>query len=254
MRHWIRYEHQRKTGFGRLEGEFIRPCEGTVFAPNLVDCEPILLSEVNPLIPIVPTKMIALWNNYRALAKIKKLSHPKTPLYIIKPPNSYLATGQRIRRPPGYEGDVFFEGELGIVIGRHASRVPVSQVKDCIFGYTCINDVTAFSLLKEEQGFDQWTRAKGFDTFGSFGPVIAQTTSVKGLRVVTRVNGKQVQNYPVSDMILPPEVIVSELSHDMSLCPGDVICVGTSVGLGAMPDGCEVEVRINGIGSLRNTF
>ncbi len=254
MRHWVRYEYQRRVGFGRLEGEVVRPCEGTVFAPNLVDCKAVPLKEVSLLIPVVPTKMIALWNNYRALAKIKGLKHPKTPLYIIKPPNSYLASGQRIRRPRAYDGEVFFEGELGIVIGRHTSRVPASRARDCIFGYTCVNDVTAFSLLKEEPGFDQWTRAKGFDTFGCFGPFIAQTSTPENFRVVARVNGKQVQNYAISDMILPPEVIVSKLSHDMSLCPGDVICVGTSSGLGPMPDGCEVEVRIDGIGTLSNTF
>ena len=251
---WIRFEHRGRTGFGRLEGDAVQVHEGDLFASPAPTGEVLPLAGLRLLTPTAPSKMPALWNNYRALAAEKGLVAPDTPLYLLKANSSFLATGETIRHPPGLAEDVFYEGELGIVVGRTPERADPATAAACIFGYTCVNDVTAFSLLKDYPGFDQWTRAKGFDTFGVFGPAVATGLDWRELRIVTRVDGEERQNYPASDMILPPAEIVAALAAAMTLLPGDVICCGTSQGLGPMPRGCTVEVAIDGIGVLSNPY
>ena len=117
---------------------------------------------------------------------------------------------------------VLYEGELGIVIGKQGKDIALDQAVDYIFGYTCVNDVTALDLLKADLSFAQWTRAKSFDCFGPFGPVIATSVDPAELVVRTLVNGKERQNYAVHDMIFPPAQLVSLISRDMTLLPGDV--------------------------------
>ena len=254
MTHWIRFEHDGRVHFGQLKGSTILVCEGDMFMAPMQTDETVTLDEVRVLTPTVPSKMPALWNNYRALADEKGLEYPETPLYLFKATSSFLATGEAIMHPASVTEDVFYEGELGIVIGQTVKEASLDEAEQAIFGYTCINDVTAFSLLKEYAGFDQWTRSKGFDTFGVFGPVVATGLDYRDLEIVTRVYGEEKQRYPASDMMMSPMETVSRLSENMTLCPGDVICCGTSVGLGPMPRGCTVEVEIEGIGCLRNEY
>jgi 2-keto-4-pentenoate hydratase/2-oxohepta-3-ene-1,7-dioic acid hydratase in catechol pathway len=124
-----------------------------------------------------------------------------------------------------------------------------------VFGYTCINDVTAAQLISKDKTFAQWTRAKSFDTFGVYGPVIATGLDPADLVVKTVLNGDERQNYPISDMIFPVASLVSRLSHDMTLVAGDIIACGTSVGVGAMKEASNtVEITIDGIGTLSNVF
>jgi 2-keto-4-pentenoate hydratase/2-oxohepta-3-ene-1,7-dioic acid hydratase in catechol pathway len=117
-----------------------------------------------------------------------------------------------------------------------------------------VNDVTARNILKADPSFVQWTRAKSFDTFGVFGPAIVSGIEPDTLRVRTRVDGVEKQNYAVADMFVRPREIVSLLSQDMTLMPGDVIACGTSVGTEPMPRGCTVEIDIDHVGVLRNRF
>lgn len=262
MSRWIRYRYQATSCFGLIDDDAIVPYSGDMFAQPVVDKTQAAIKLVDMearniqlLPPSTPTKMLALWNNYRALADDKELQYPQSPLYLLKPASSYLTGGQAIRHPPSYRGRVYYEGELGIVIGRQASQLADdAAVEDYVWGYTCVNDVTAFDLLNDYAGFDQWTRAKGFDTFGVFGPCVATDIEPLALTVITRVNGEEVQSYPTADMIIPPLEIVRQLSRDSSLLPGDVICCGTSVGLGPMPRDSLVEVEIPGIGILRNVY
>ncbi len=142
------------------------------------------------------------------------------------------------------------EGELGIVIGRRCTRLDEAQAADAIFGYTCINDVTAFDILTADPAVPQWARAKSCDTFGPCGPVIATGLDWSQLRIRTELNGRERQNYPASDMILPPARIVSLISQEMTLNPGDLIACGTSVGALPMRPGMVVAVSIDGIGTL----
>lgn len=255
MPHWIRYDHDGLTGFGALEGKIIRVHEGDMFnAPKATGRE-LPLNRVRILPPTEPTKMVALWNNFHALAKKLDQAVPEDALFFLKASNSFLATGETIRRPPTYSGKVIYEGELGIVIGRRCSGVTEAESIDYIFGYTCINDVTAIELINKDPTFPQWARAKSFDTFGVFGPVVATDLDPDTLTVRTVLNGDERQNYPVSDMIHGPRKLVSMISNDMTLLPGDVICCGTSVGVGAMKEPRNtIEVTIDGIGTLSNVF
>jgi len=202
----------------------------------------------------MPSKIIALWNNFHALgAKLGKQA-PAHPLFFVKPATTVIGPGESIRRPAGYSGKILYEGELGIVIGRRCKEVPVSAAAQYIFGYTCVNDVTAAQILDENPDFAQWCRAKGYDTFGCLGPVIATELECSRAQVTTRLDGVERQNYPLSDMIMTPLELVSRISHDMTLLPGDVISCGTSLGVGSIKDGAAVEVSIEGIGSLTNTL
>ena len=146
----------------------------------------------------------------------------------------------------------FFEGELGIVIGKKCKDVSVDEASRYIFGYTCINDVTAMDLVKQDPSFDQWTRSKSYDTFGIFGPCIACDIDPMSLKVTTTVDGLVKQDYKTSDMFFNVSEIVSFLSHDMTLNPGDIIACGTNSGLGPMKSGQSVTVSISSIGEVTN--
>lgn len=254
MTHWLRFEHQSKIGFGTLDADHIHVYEGDLFDQSHPTGETIAVDQVTPLTPVQPQKFIALWNNYRALAEKLGQAIPPEPLYFIKTPNSYLPHKGIIQRPPAYDGKIIFEGELGIVIGKACKNVTDDEAATAIFGYTCVNDVTALDLLNKDASFTQWTRAKSCDTFGIFGPVIATGLDPQNLVVRTLLNGKERQNYPCSDMIFSPPQIVSMLSREMTLYPGDVIACGTSLGVAPMRSGQVVEVIIDGIGSLQNTL
>ena len=255
MTKWVRFRHNGNVGFGVLEGERIARHEGDMFADPKSNGETLNLSDVEVLTPCVPSKMIGLWNNFHALAEKLGAAIPEEALYFQKSANSYLDPGTAIVRPRAYDGRVVYEGELGIVIGRTCKEVSEDDAADYIFGYTCINDVTAFDIIDKDPTFAQWPRAKSFDTFGPFGPVIATDIDPSQLHVVTVLNGDERQNYPVTDMIIPPYAIISQLSQEMTLYSGDVICCGTSIGAGTMKaPSNKVEVSIEGIGSLVNTF
>ena len=254
MTQWLRFERNGQAGFGTLEGATIRVHSGNMFERPAPTGETLAKSTVKPLIPCEPQKMVALVDNYHAL--VTKLQHavPPEPLYFLKSNSSFAADGDTIRVPPSYPGKVVYEGELGIVIGRRASAVPEAEAPAHIFGYTCINDVTAAEILQKDPGFAQWTRAKSFDTFGVFGPVIATGIDPLALHVRTVLNDQERQNYPVADIIFPPARLVSLVSQDITLEPGDVIACGTSVGVGSMKAGSTVSIHIEGIGTLTNRY
>ena len=254
MTRWIRYQEGGSVGFGRLEGDRIAVHEGELFGAARPTGATLPLDRVVALTPTAAGKMIALWNNFHALAAKLGNAVPAEPLYFIKAASSFLATGQTIRAPKSYAGKVIYEGELGIVIGRTARAVSEDEAPRHIFGYTCVNDVTAIDILHRDPSFAQWTRAKSFDTFGVFGPVVATDIDPLRLSVRTVLNGQERQNYPLSDMVFPPARIVSLISQDLTLEPGDVIACGTSIGVGSMKPGSSVEVSIDGIGTLVNRF
>ena len=254
MTRWLRFEAEDTEHIGMLEGDTVTVWHGELFAdPQRTDQSyPLAAVKVRP--PCIPGKFIGLWNNFHERAAKEGLQRPAHPPYFIKGANCHAAHGDTIRRPAGYAGMVVFEAELGIVIGKRATAVSVQDAPSAIFGYTCVNDVTARDLMRLDPSFVHWTRAKSFDTFGPFGPVIATDIDLSGLRVRAVVDGEERQNYPVGDMFFSPAEIVSRLSHDMTLEPGDLIACGTSVGAGALQAGDTVEVAIDGVGSLINRF
>jgi 2-keto-4-pentenoate hydratase/2-oxohepta-3-ene-1,7-dioic acid hydratase in catechol pathway len=253
--HWARFRAAGdRAGFGVLDRQGIIEYQGNLFE-HPTPTGSIVPNGVFTLeCPCAPSKIIALWNNFRALgAKLGKPA-PSHPLFLLKSASSVVGPGAPIRRPLAYSGKIAYEGELGIVIGKHCKDVPASSAGDCIFGYTCVNDVTADEVLNENLDFVQWCRAKSYDTFGCLGPVIAAGLDWSSACVVTRLDGVERQNFPLSDMIFSPLELVSQISHDMSLLPGDVIACGTSLGIGTIKDGASVEITIEGIGSLVNTL
>lgn len=254
MQQWIRFQFNGQTGFGTVRDDRIEVHQGDMFEHSRFTGVTLPIQAVTALAPCTPTKMIGLWNNFHTRAKAEGLQRPAHPLYFLKASNCFSAAGAIVLRPRSYTGAVVFEGELGIVIGRRCTDVPESAVDRCIFGYTCVNDLTARQTLKEDPSFVQWSRAKSFDTFGPFGPVIATGLNPDALTVRTLVNGHEKQNYPVSDMFFSPRAIVSLVSADMTLLPGDIIACGTSVGAEALAAGDRVEISVDGIGVLANTF
>ena len=255
MARWLRFERDGAVRFGRLEAGVIEEHQGDIFAAPQPTGEQVALDEVKVLTPCLPSKMICLWNNFHQLAAKLGVAEPAEPLTFLKAPNAYLPHGGTIRRPASYDGKVIYEGELGVVIGRDCKEVSEAEALNYVFGYTCVNDVTAVDLLKKDPTFDQWTRAKSFDSFGAFGPVIATDIDPTKQNVRTVLNGDERQNYPLSDMIFPPAKLVSALSHDMTLLPGDLIACGTSLGVGSMKlPRNRVEISIEGIGKLSNVF
>ena len=258
MTTWLRFKHAEKIKFGTLNGGVITVVEGDMFSDHRDTGETLRLEQVTLKTPCTPSKFLALWNNFHATAEKAGLPHPGHPWYFIKTPNSYACANSTIKRPVGCEGKILFEGELGIVIGKTCNRIEPEQSEEYIFGYTCINDVTALAYLFREDDFAHWTRAKCFDGFGVFGPGISTNIDPQSLIIKTFLEGEdqiqERQNYPVSDMIYSPYEIVSRISHDMTLEPGDIVACGTSVGAGAMKPGWRVRVDIAGVGSLINIF
>ena len=255
MAHWIRFEKGGKAGFGTLEGDTIAVHSGDLFAGAKATGEKIALKDVKVRTPCDPSKMVCLWNNFHQLAAKNDFPVPEEPLYFLKAPNAYHPHGAPIVRPKSYSGRIVYEGELGVVIGKKCAMVSEAEAKDYIFGYTCVNDVTAVDLLKKNPSFEQWVRCKSFDTFGVIGPVITTGIDPMTLNVRTILNGKERQNYPVADMFFPPHKLVAMVSRDMTLMPGDVIACGTSLGAGVMADAENtIEIAIDGIGSLSNPF
>ena len=255
MPRWVRFTTQDgRTRRGAHEGERIVAHAGGLFDPPSPTGESFRLEDVALLAPCEPGKIVALWNNFHALAAKLEKAAPAHPLFLIKPATALNGPGQPIVRPRAYAGKIVFEGELGIVIGARCKDLSVDEAQRAIFGYTCVNDVTAAELLNENPDFAQWTRAKGYDTFGCIGPAISTDLDWAAARVITRVDGVERQNYPLVDMIIPPAEIVSRISHDITLLPGDVIACGTSLGVGSIRDGSTVEIFIDGIGALTNAL
>lgn len=195
-----------------------------------------------------PSKIVGIGQNYRAHAAEMGKGIPEEPLMFLKPTSAVIADGMPIERPAGYER-VDYEGELGVVIGKHAHRVPRDQALEYVAGFTIVNDVTVRDLQKKD---GQWTRAKGFDTFCPIGPRVVPGLDPATLRVTTRVNGVVKQDSPTSDLIFDVPTLIAFVTEHMTLVPGDVISTGTPSGVGNLNPGDVVEVEISGIGILRN--
>jgi 2-keto-4-pentenoate hydratase/2-oxohepta-3-ene-1,7-dioic acid hydratase in catechol pathway len=255
MKSWIRFRlADGQTGFGVQESHRVTEYEGDMFGEAVPSGKVLSRDDMTLLNPCVPTKVVALWNNFHALSEKLGKAAPSHPLFLIKPPTSVSGPGEPILRPKDYAGKIAYEGELAIVIGKGCRNVSVDEANDHIFGFTCINDVTAVELLNEDANFAQWCRSKGFDTFSCIGPAIQRDFDWHTASVVTRLDDVERQNYPLTDMIFSPAEQVSLISHDMTLLPGDVIACGTSIGVGSIKEGSTVHVSIDGIGVLSNAL
>jgi 2-keto-4-pentenoate hydratase/2-oxohepta-3-ene-1,7-dioic acid hydratase in catechol pathway len=199
-------------------------------------------------IHLVPSKVVGIGVNYRAHAQEMGKPLPAEPLMFLKPVSALIGDGEAIHRPPGF-ARVDHEGELGVVIGRRARRVPREQALDVVLGLTCVNDVTVRELQQRD---GQWARAKGFDTFCPLGPRIVAGLDPSDLRIVTRVNGVVRQDSRTSDLIFDVPALIAFVTEHMTLEPGDVISTGTPAGVANLDPGDVVEVELEGVGVLRN--
>ena len=143
MTNWVRFRHQGNTGFGTLTQSDIIVHDGEMFGAARPSGQQLALDDVELLAPTAPSKIIALWNNFHALAAKLNMPEPAEPLYLLKAPTSVTAPGAVIQCPTSYDGKTTYEGELGIVIGKTCSEVSADEADEFIFGYTCVNDVTA---------------------------------------------------------------------------------------------------------------
>ncbi len=251
---WMRFKHANREAFGLVEGATVQVHEGNMFEQPLPTSERIAIDQLEWLTPCTPSKMIGLWNNFHALAEKNGWATPTEPLYFLKANSSCAAHQQTIVPPAGDVGRVAFEGELAVVIGKTCRHVSVEDAGEHVFGYTCANDVTAVEVLHRDPSFPQWARAKSYDSFGVLGPVIETDFNFAAATLRTRVGGRERQNFALRDMVFSPLELVSRISADMTLVPGDVILCGTSLGVLPMKPGSEVEVEIDGLGLLVNRY
>jgi 2-keto-4-pentenoate hydratase/2-oxohepta-3-ene-1,7-dioic acid hydratase in catechol pathway len=173
---------------------------------------------------------------------------PEEPLLFLKPPSAVIASGQPIVRPRGVQ-QVDYEGELAVVIGKRARRVPIDKALDYVQGYTCLNDVTVRDLQVKDV---QYTRAKGFDTFCPMGPRVVAGLDPSRLAITSRLNGQTRQRSTTADLIFDVPTLIAFVSRVMTLEEGDVITTGTPPGVGPLHAGDEIEIEIEGIGVLKN--
>ena len=210
----------------------------------------IATEEVALRAPVQPSKIVCVGRNYREHASELGNKVPVEPLLFLKPPSSLLDPEAKILRP-SISARVDYEGELGVIIGKRCRSVQADEdPRPYIFGYTCVNDVTARDLQSKDV---QFTRAKGFDTFCPVGPVISDELDPwTGVEVETRVNGRVRQHGNTRELIFPLDAVIRHISQVMTLLPGDLISTGTPEGVGPLSAGDIVEVRVEGIGVLRN--
>jgi 2-keto-4-pentenoate hydratase/2-oxohepta-3-ene-1,7-dioic acid hydratase in catechol pathway len=196
-----------------------------------------------------PSKIVCVGRNYLEHARELGNAMPERPMIFLKPPSSLIGDGETILLP-AESNRVEHEAELGVVIGRRASRVSADEALGFVAGYLPLNDVTARDLQKVDV---QFTRAKGFDTFCPIGTMVpAEGIDPGSLEVVCRVNGEVRQRGTTADMAFSVPVLIEFISGVMTLEPGDVIATGTPAGVGPLADGDVVEVEVVGVGTLRN--
>jgi 2-keto-4-pentenoate hydratase/2-oxohepta-3-ene-1,7-dioic acid hydratase in catechol pathway len=206
------------------------------------------LDEVKLLAPVTPSKIVCVGRNYREHAAELGNKMPDEPLLFLKAPSAVIGLEQRIEIPSASQ-QVEHEGELGVVIGFEARNIREGEEHGYIFGYTCVNDVTARDLQRKDV---QFTRGKSFDTFCPVGPWIVTNLDPANITVTTRLNGEVKQNGNTRDMAFGVAFLIRYISEIMTLYPGDLIATGTPAGVSRMKHGDTVEVEVGGVGILRN--
>ncbi|HTR48717.1 MAG TPA: fumarylacetoacetate hydrolase family protein [Verrucomicrobiae bacterium] len=235
---------------GIVEGDAVREISGEIWGDRKPTGRQWRVSDVRFLSPTWPSKIICMARNYLDHAAEMNIEAPKQPVIFSKPPSAIIAPGDEVVLPR-ISKRVDYEGELAFIIGRRCSRPkPSEDIAPYILGYTCLNDVTARDLQRLD---GQYTRGKGFDTFCPFGPVVETEPPSADTPIETLVNGVVKQSGRVREMVFGIEVIFRWIAEAMTLEPGDVIATGTPAGVGPLAAGDVVEVRVGGIGTLRNT-
>jgi 2-keto-4-pentenoate hydratase/2-oxohepta-3-ene-1,7-dioic acid hydratase in catechol pathway len=248
MMRLVRFLAQNRPAYGILDNDEVVELDGEGYASLSSRRGIHRATEVRLLAPCVPTKVVAVGMNYQDHAKELGMAVPENPVLFLKPPTAVIGPGDDIIYP-AMSRQVDYEGELGIVIRDRVSGIAVGNARKHILGYTCANDVTARDLQKRD---GQWTRAKSFDTFCPVGPWIETDLDPGDLAIETYLNGERRQSSRTSQFVFNVDRLVCFISQVMTLHPGDLIITGTPAGIGPMKPGDEIEVRIEGIGNLKN--
>jgi 2-keto-4-pentenoate hydratase/2-oxohepta-3-ene-1,7-dioic acid hydratase in catechol pathway len=246
----VRYETEdsKKRKYGWLLGDKVGEIGGNVFGRYRRKEAETPLAEVKLLAPSEPSKIVCVGRNYVEHAKELGNEVPKVPLLFLKPPSSIISNGDTILLP-AQSTQVEHEGELVVVIGKRGRYITAETARKYILGYTIGNDVTARDLQRSD---NQWTRAKGFDTFCAFGPWIDTDFDPADAILSCRVNGQMRQMASTRDIVFNVPTLVAYISSVMTLEPGDLIFTGTPAGVGELKNGDEVVVEIEGLGVLKN--
>ncbi len=231
-----------------VDGEIFR-MRGDVFSSPSFEKKPVQRKGIRPLVPIVPSKIIAVGLNYADHAREQNKPLPKVPLIWLKANTSLIPDGGKIEVPyPNHRTD--FEAELAIVIGRKIRNVTAASASRYVLGYTAAQDISDRTIQNSES---QYCRAKSFDTFTPLGPYIETKIDPDDLNIQLFQNGQLRQNSNTRQMIFKCSDIVSFVSQCMTLLPGDVILTGTPAGVGPIQSDDRLEVRISGLAPLTNT-
>jgi 2-keto-4-pentenoate hydratase/2-oxohepta-3-ene-1,7-dioic acid hydratase in catechol pathway len=244
-----RFQKGDETFFAKVvDGELFR-LRGEVFGSPSFDKKPTPIKGVRTLVPVVPSKIIAVGLNYADHARETNMTPPREPLFWFKATTSLIPDGAKVEIPfPEHRTD--FEAELAVVIGRRVRNVTPAAAARYIFGYTAAQDITDRTIQKGES---QWARCKSFDTFTPVGPYVETKIDPHSLTIQLFQNGQLRQNSHTSQLIFNSYQLVSFISTNMTLLPGDIILTGTPSGIGRIESGDRLEVRIQGLAPLVNT-
>ncbi|MCD8233348.1 MAG: fumarylacetoacetate hydrolase family protein [Cloacibacillus porcorum] len=247
---YCRFMVDGRSYSGQIRGNSVDIVEGDPFSGIISQIRlSYPVERVKFLSPFAPKKLWCIGRNY--VGHVKELEHeiPSEPLVFLKATSSIIGANDFIRIP-AWAGTIHYEGELAVVIGKAGKNISEEEAYEHVLGYTIMNDVTARTLQNKD---GQWTRAKSFDTFGPLGPAILLTKELpKKTRVVTRLNGRVVQDGAIEQMIFPIPRLISHISRFAALEEGDIISTGTPQGVGEIKAGDLIEVEIEPIGMLKN--
>lgn len=243
---FARFKDNDRIAYGIVEDDSVEEISSTPFLPYERTGVSHDLGDVRLLAPCLPSKIVAIGVNYRDHAEEMGREPPEVPMAFFKPSTAVIGHQGVILRPPDCR-DLHYEGELAVVAGSVARRVPREDFEKVVLGYTCALDITA----RDFQAADlQWARAKGFDTSAPLGPVIASDLDPGSLSLITRVNGEVKQDSKTDQLIFDVGALVEFVTRYITLLPGDVIMTGTPSGVGSLEEGDLLEVEIEGIGTL----
>ena len=245
-----RFSQGDEVRFGVLDGPELVVLKGH---PIVNGYEPsgerVPLKDVKLLAPSIPSKIVCVGKNY--LAHIEEMGHDSVgsePTLFLKPSSSIVGPGDNIFLPPQSQ-QVDLEVELAIVIGALTRNVSPEDALQYVWGFTVANDVTARDLQASD---DQWARSKSFDSFCPLGPWLETEFIPEDQMIESRINGEVVQSSTIDQMIFTVPQIISYISHNMTLLPGDVIITGTPAGITKINSGDIIECEVEGVGTLIN--
>ena len=244
----VRFNSGGSTSYGVLDGDSIRQIMGEPFAEINYSGETFSLADVKLLAPVEPKKIVLVGLNFASHAAEIHQETPSEPLIFFKPSSAVIASGEEIVLPH-QSTQVEIEAELTVVIGKRAKNVSQEKVSDYILGYTVANDVTARDIQFSDL---QWARSKAFDSFCPVGPWIETDFVPENKRISSTINGETKQDASTSEMVYSPEYLISYISQNFTLEPGDIVLTGSPAGISRVVAGDVVQCSIEGIGTLHS--